>query len=188
MCIIDRVEAGVRSFINSYRSIKDNSDKIFTSIPEIEKQIHRGLQFVKYYFPKYKLPSKVITFIGPINSYGNIITPDALGVGLQLYLGRNFSLYQSEAGQELYPTYVSRRFEPEYIPVNCMKNIVDDMYPNSSAGRPLAEQMVEAGKRLYLLDALMPETADTLKTGYTAKQLQGSYENEANIWGFFFTG
>ena len=29
-----------------------------------------------------------------------------------------------------------------------MKNIIDDMYPDNSAGRPLVEQMVEAGKRL----------------------------------------
>jgi uncharacterized protein YjaZ len=45
--------------------------------------------------------------------------------------------------------------------------------------------MIEAGKRLYLLDHLLPETADTLKTGYTAKQLEGCLENEKNIWSFF---
>ncbi len=46
-------------------------------------------------------------------------------------------------------------------------------------------QMIQAGKRLYIVDHLMPETADTLKTGYTEKQLKGSYENEATIWSFF---
>ena len=46
--------------------------------------------------------------------------------------------------------------------------------------------MVEAGKRLYLLDRFMPETADTLKTGYTKAQLKGCYENEANYLELFF--
>ena len=47
--------------------------------------------------------------------------------------------------------------------------------------------MVEKGKRMYLLDKLMPETEDTLKTGYTKKQLEGCYENEGLIWNFFLT-
>lgn len=179
------VENGVKSFLATYRNIKDTSDIIFRQMPEIHSQVVRGLQFVKYYFPKYQVPSRFITFIGPVNSYGNIITPDALGVGLQLYLGRNYPLYLSEAAQALYPAYVSRRFEPAYIPVNTMKTVIDDMYPNNTIGRPLIEQMVEAGKRLYLLDRLLPEVPDTLKTGYTALQLKGALENESNIWSLF---
>lgn len=179
------VEQQVISFIRSYKTLKDSSDKVFSNTADIKKDIQRGLQFVKYYFPAYKLPNKVIAFIGPINSYGNILTTDALAVGLQLYMGRNYSLYQSEAGQELYPAYISRRFEKEYIPVNCIKTIVDDMFPDNSAGRPLIEQMVQAGKRLYLLDQLMPETEDTLKTGYTKNQLEGCYKNEETIWSYF---
>lgn len=175
----------VESFIRSYQPLKDSSDKIFTSLQTTEKDIRRGLQFVKYYFPSYKLPTKLITFIGPINSYGNILTTDALAVGLQLYMGKNFSIYQSEAGQELYPAYISRRFEKEYIPVNCIKTIVDDIFPDNNAGRPLVEQMIQAGKRLYVLDHLLPQTADTLKTGYTEKQLDGVYANESTIWSFF---
>lgn len=179
------VEQQIVSFLNSYRSLKDSSDKVFTNPADITKQVKRGLQFVKYYFPAYKLPNKLITFIGPINSYGNILTTDALAVGLQLYMGKNYSLYQSQAGQELYPAYISKRFEKEYIPVNCIKTIVDDMYPDNSAGKPLIEQMVQAGKRLYLLDQFMPETPDTLKTGYTKDQLDGCYKNEEVIWSYF---
>ncbi len=33
--------------------------------------------------------------------------------------------------------------------------------------------MIEKGKRLYVLDKILPNTADTLKTGYTAAQLTG---------------
>ena len=179
------VQHGISSFIQSYKSIKDDGDKIFTSMGEVQTEVKKGMQFVKYYFPSYKLPGKIITFIGPINSYGNILTTDALAVGLQLYMGSDYPLYQSQQGQELYPTYISRRFRKEYIPVNCIKNIVDDMYPQIAAGKPLIEQMIEAGKRLYLLDALLPETADTLKTGYTEEQLEGCLKNEELIWSFF---
>lgn len=179
------VEREVRAFIRSYIPLKTSADKLFTDMSRLQKEVSKGLQFVKYYFPTYKLPTKFITFIGPINSYGNILTTDALAVGLQLYMGKNFSLYQSEAGQEMYPAYISRRFEKEYIPVNCIKTIIDDIFPDNNAGRPLVEQMIQAGKRLYVLDQLMPDAADTLKTGYTKKQLQGCYANEGTIWSFF---
>jgi hypothetical protein len=179
------VNRGVVAFIKSYKSVKDSADIIYPSFDDVQKDVKRGLQFVKYYFPTYRVPNKIVTFIGPLNSYGNILTTDALAVGLQLYMGSNYSLYQSDAGQEMYPTYISRRFKKEYIPVNCIKTIVDDMYPNNSAGKPLIDQMIEAGKRLYLLDRLMPEAEDTLKTGYTKNQLQGSLENEQLIWSYF---
>ncbi len=179
------VEQEVKAYNRSYISLKEAADKIFTDMTVTEKEVRRGLQFVKYYFPSYKLPAKLITFIGPINSYGNILTTDAIAVGLQLYMGKNFSFYQSEAGQEMYPAYISRRFEKEYIPVNCIKTIVDDIFPDNNAALPLVEQMIQAGKRLYVLDQLMPETADTLKTGYTQKQLEGCYANEKTIWSFF---
>lgn len=178
------VEQQVKYFISSYKPSKDSADKIFADVKTTEKEVRKGLQFVKYYFPAYKLPAKLITFIGPINSYGNILTTDALAVGLQLYMGKNYSLYQSRAGQELYPAYISQRFERAYIPVNCIKTIVDDIFPDNNAGRPLVEQMVQAGKRLYLLDQLMPETADSVKTGYTQKQLEGCYANEGTIWSY----
>lgn len=183
----------VKRFIADYRPIKDSVDQKFRSIEEIEKEVKRGLQFVKHYFPAYNLPQKLITFIGPLDAYyeaslggfGDIITRDALGAGLQLHLGKNFSVYQTEMGQRLYPNYISRRFEPEYIPVNCMKNIIDDIFPDRSADRPLVEQMIEKGKRMYVLDKLLPYTEDSLKIGYTKKQLEGCYENEALIWNFF---
>ncbi|HEX8460906.1 MAG TPA: hypothetical protein VF623_05735 [Segetibacter sp.] len=182
------VEKQIANFVNSYKTIKDSADVIFADLSDVQTEVATGLKFVKHYFPDYKVPVKLITFIGPINSYGNILTTDAMAVGLQLYMGQNYSLYQSEAGQELYPAYISRRFQKEYIPVNCIKTIVDDLYPDNTAGRPLIEQMVQAGKKLYLLDQLMPETADTLKTGYTKAQLDGCFENESTIWSFFVQG
>ena len=178
-------EKNIRAFIASYQSMNQAAVKRITNFTAIEQEIKQGLQFVHFYFPSYKLPQKLITFIGPVNSYGNIITPNALAVGLQMYMGKDYPLYLSEMGQQMYPAFISRRFEPAYIPVNCIKNIIDDMYPSNSMGRPLVEQMVEAGKRVQLLSMLLPYTADTLLTGYTKQQLAGCFESEKNIWSFF---
>ena len=185
----------VRQFLSDYKPVKDSADHIFRKMDGVERDIEQNLKYVKYYFPRYQLPQKIITFIGPMDAYfegslggyGDVITSDALAVGLQLHLGKDFSLYKSEMGQALYPAYISRRFTPEYIPVNCIKNIIDDMFPDQSTGKHLVLQMVEKGKRMYLLDELMPHTDDTLKTGYSLSQLKGCYDNEGLIWNYFLT-
>lgn len=181
----DSAVARMKMFLHDYRLIYDSAQVLFTSFEKTQKEINHAFQFVKYYFPGYKLPEHLITFIGPVEGYGNVLTSEGLAIGLQLYLGRDFPVYHTDYINAVYPEYQSRRFEPQYIPVNCIKNIIDDIYPESTPGMPLAYQMVEAGKKLYILDQLMPETADSLKTGYTQKQLDGCFENEGLIWNYF---
>lgn len=59
------------------------------------------------------------------------------------------------------------------------------MYPDKSSGKPLVEQMIESGKRLYLLEKLLPDLPDSIRTGYTAQQLAFCEHNEQQVWGFF---
>jgi hypothetical protein len=48
------VENGVRSFIATYHSLNDTAKKAIGNIAAVEKEIKRGLQFVKHYFPAIK--------------------------------------------------------------------------------------------------------------------------------------
>ncbi|MBE7173448.1 MAG: hypothetical protein INR73_22940 [Williamsia sp.] len=148
------------------------------------RELTQAFRYLKYYFPGYRIPP-LVTYLGPFNAPGVAITNQAIAVGLQLFGGKNFSFYTSEAGIALYPSYISRRFEQQYIPANVMTAIINDIYPDRSTGRPLVEQMVEKGKQWYLLDKLLPETPDSIKTGYTNRQLDWCKENEGLIWDFF---
>ena len=82
------------------------------------------------------------------------------------------------------PAYRSRRFSKEYIIADGMQLIVDDISPDKSSGKPLIEQMIERGKQWWLLDKFLPETADSIKTGYTAAQLDWCRTNEGLIWSY----
>lgn len=163
---------------------------------EIEKSIgdtKNALKLVNYYFPNYKLPDQFITFIGPIDAYatnqtggsGDIITAQALGAGLQLHLGATAPIYNTEQGMQLYPSYISKRFTTDYIPVNAMKNVIDDILPAVKQGSALIDIFVDHGKRMYLLDLFLPNMNDTLKLGYTSSQLKGAEKNEGLIWNYF---
>ena len=185
----DSVANDSKLFLSTYKNIYFSSIKTFENFEPIQEQVKQGLQFVNYYFPKYPLPKKIVTFIGPLNGSWGIIMPDnSLAVGLQVYLGKDYPVYKTGEVLDMYPEYVSRRFEPEYIPVNCMKNVIDDIflsYPPAKKSTQLIEQMVDEGKKLYILDAFLPYTPDSLKTGYTQLQLDNSYAAEKEIWTYF---
>ena len=183
----DTVSKYVTLFIRDYKFVKDSADVLFKDFDKIKMDVQHYLQYVEYYFPRYKVPKKLITFIGPFDGYSDVLTADALAVGLQLHMGKNYSFYRSEISHDLFPEYITEKFEPSYIPVNCIRNIIDDLYPDKNTGRAFIEQMVEKGKRLYLMDKLLPGVPDHMKIGYKEFQLADCYKNEAVIWDFFLT-
>jgi hypothetical protein len=175
----------VHGFTTAYRHVYDTAEIVFKDFSQYEKEIKQGLQYVKYYFPAYKDRKRIITYIGPLDGYGDILTDDDILVGLQHHLGKNFSLYKSTFVQETYPDYISNRFEPDYISVNCMKNIVNDLYPEKMEDKPLVQQMVEKGKRLYILSKLLPKKEEYKLIGYTSEQLKAVYDHEVAVWNLF---
>ncbi len=177
--------AATRQFLSSYWPAKDSIEGKFENLSWLEKELKQSFKYVKYYFPKYQLPQKVVTFIGPFDAPGVAITQYALAIGLQLYAGKNFSFYTSMQGQEMYPTYISRRFEPSYITSNCMKAIAEDLFADKSGNKPLIEQMIEKGKYWYLVNQFLPEAPDSLITGFTQKQNDWCKANEGLIWNYF---
>lgn len=181
----DTTASYVWGFIKAYKPVYDTAQIIFKDFTPYEKEIKQGLQFVKYYFPAYKERKLLITYIGPLDGYGDAISDDVIMIGLQHHLGKGFSLYRSAMVQETYPDYITNRFEPDYISVNTMKNIINDLYPEKAEDKPLVQQMIEKGKRLYILSKLLPKKEEYKLIGYTEEQLKAVYEHEPAVWDLF---
>jgi len=188
------LEKEIRRFISVNRFIYEAAEKKYKDLGDIKSELEKSFQYVKYYFPSYTVP-KIITLIGPIDAMAKMqngdystdfLGRDFLGISLQFYLGANFSLYQAQYFiDNVAPRYRSRRFEKEYMVPDAMRLITDDLFPDKSNGRPLIEQMIEKGKQWWLLDKFMPATADSLKTGYTQRQLEWCKSNEGLVWNYF---
>jgi hypothetical protein len=174
----------LKHFIHVTRPLYDSLSFKFEDLSWLEKELNQSFKYLKYYFPDYKVP-KIVAYVGPFNAPGIAITNESLAIGLQLYGGKDFSFYTSAEGQEVFPLYISRTFEPQYITANSMIAIEQDLYPDKSGGRPLVEQMIEKGKQWYMLDKLLPNAPDSIKTRYTQAQLKWCESNEGLIWNFF---
>jgi hypothetical protein len=116
----------------------------------------------------------------------NYLGENFLAIGLQFYLGKDFSIYNDPGYiSSVAPLYRSARFSKEYIASDVFKLVIDDLFPDSSSRYPLIERFIEKGKRLYLLQQFLPNSNDTLLIGYTGKQLEWCKENERSMYNFF---
>jgi hypothetical protein len=174
-------QLAIKGFYAAYKSFNDSLELKYKSTTAIEKEITKGLQHVKYYFPEFRVPG-FITFLSTLDGPGTFTTPRYVGIGLQHYAGKNFGAYFDEPVQQIFPRYITRRFDEEFIASDCIKGIINELFPDKSNSKPLIEQMIEKGKRWYLLDKFIPDLPDSVKTGYTQKQLEWCNKNEGEVW------
>ena len=174
----------VREYIRNIKPLFDSANQEFTNLEKTQKQLEKNLKYVKSYFPSFNIPV-VLTSVeslnpeNPLEIYGTTYYHDTLIISLQMFLGKNFSVYDPAQ----YPDYLRRRFEPEYMVPNCLRAVAMDLYPDNTE-TALIDQMVEKGKQWYLQKKFLPDTPDSLITGFNTGQMKWCVENEGNIWSF----
>jgi hypothetical protein len=171
------IKAFYRNYLPIYKEVQ-NVNAIKIAKPAIEDAFKR----LHFYFPKYALTHHVILFVGPLESYGNIITNNAIAVGLQMHMGASSKWYYDEHIQTIYPTYLSRRYTPDYIALSTVQNILSDIYLPSNQSQTLIAQMIEAGKIQYIMNACFPTTPDSLRFGFTNEHCINLKNQEVKIW------
>lgn len=176
-------EEALREYFSFIKPLYDSVEKSITSIEKIEKNLEKNLKYVKHYFPSFKIPA-VLTTVESLNPenpyeiYGTTYYHDTLIISLQMFLGKDFSVYDPTK----YPEYLRRRFTAEFIVPNSIRSIANELYADSSQGAPLIEQMIEKGKQWFLLSRFLPEAPDSLITGYSRQQMEWIKNNEGDIW------
>jgi hypothetical protein len=163
------------------RGLQDTINAHFPDLHWLEKELAQGFRYMKYYFPAYQVP-RCITFFSGLNNFGAITIDTVLGIGLDMFLGKDYPFYGKVA--DPYPAYMLPRFASPYITADCFKAIEQQLYPPPQGGT-LLDHMIAAGKQLYFLDQVLPDAPDSIKTGFTQRQLDWCDDNEKQIWQYF---
>jgi len=160
------------------QEVRDSCQKVFSDMSRYENELKQALRYYKFYFPQKKIP-EVITFIS--NFSYSAITYDTmfLGIGLDMYLGKDFKYYP-----DLYPKYLYEKFSPEYLTANCMKALATENFKIEPHDNKMLSQMVSNGLVLYFTDLVMPNTEDYKKIGYNPEDIHWCFVNEPEIWKF----
>ncbi|HEX5001124.1 MAG TPA: hypothetical protein VFW78_01400 [Bacteroidia bacterium] len=173
--------AGLNAFIHDpeVKSVQEKINKEYPQTAELEKELSGFLKHLKYYFPEKPLP-EIVTYNSAFN-YAVVTADSVLGIGLDMFLGANEESYIRLG----IPKYMFDKFSREYILPSCVKGWFQSDFDGSDVKGDLISQMIYQGKLLYYMDLMVPDLADTLKTGYTATQLEWCRNNEEGIWAFF---
>jgi hypothetical protein len=165
-----------KDFVNLNKTVQQK----FPNTTQIDKELTSLFQYIKYYFPKYKIP-KLYYFNSGLNVYSAITYDTLVGVGLDMYLGKDFEFYPSIQ----LPDYQIAHCTPKYIAPNMASSVYQGIIPFDNAGKTLLDMMLQRGKELYFLDKVLPNTVDSLKIGFTKAQLDWCNKKEVFIWNMF---
>lgn len=167
----------------AYEDLNKEKDSVFTDLAPIEKELTQTFKYIKYYYPKIKAP-RFISFISGF-AVQTPIGDDYMGIGLDMFLGKGSKFYPAIV--ESVPLYLSKRFAPQYIVPRVTETYArEELFAERDEDRNLLAKMVHHGKILYFMDCVLADNVpDSVKIGYTTKQLEWCQTFENNIWGYY---
>lgn len=158
-------------------NIRKSAKQEFADFSKIENGLKNAFRYFQFHFPEHELPV-IYTYISGFNQ--SVVTADKIiGISLDKYLGRDYEYYQ----------YLNST--PSYKILNMHKGkIVSDVayawgvteFDDTGKITNLLDNMIYQGKLMYFVDALLPDEHDSIKIGYTKKQLEWCKMNEAKMW------
>lgn len=167
----------------AYTDLTHEVDSVFTNLKPIETDLTETFKYIKYYYPKAKVP-RFIAFVSGF-AVQTPIGDKYMGIGLDMFLGKDSKFYKAIV--QSVPMYLSRRFTPNNIVPRVAEAYAhEELFPEQDNDRTLLAKMIYKGKLLYFLDEILPEnTPDSIKIGYTDKQMAWCKNFESNIWAYF---
>lgn len=171
----------IRQFISDPDMKKAYSDcqKTYPDVKELEEELADAFRHYRYYFPKGNIP-KVNTIMSGFN-YPVVYIDSTLGIGLEMYLGSDNEFYRMLA----FPRYKSQFMNKENMIPDVVRIWMLSEHKYNMAQSDFLSQIIYMGKIMYLTDALLPRTPDTLKVQYSREQMEYCRQNEFNVWSYF---
>ena len=152
----------------------------YANTDDLEQSFSDALRHYKYYYPDAYTPSVVCMHTG--FNFGVYPTDSVIGIGLEMYLGPENEIVKSLPVSD-FPQYVKDQMRREYITVDAMNVWLSNrFYDHDAFGNTFLSQMIFYGKVQYMLDAVMPTVADSVKLKFSADQLAWCEASEYSVW------
>lgn len=156
----------------------NSSQKVFGDFAVEENALDDLFKHVKYYYPNFKEP-KVITILTNVDYNNRVVYADSLlFVSLDVYLGKEHEVYED------YPNYIKQNFTKRHLLVDVAEQLSAPMLRPDNSNSYISK-MIQEGKKMYLISALLPEAERAEIIGYSNEQVFWAEKSESNIWKYF---
>lgn len=165
-------------------NIYNQSVAQFGDFKKLNDQLLPIFQKYKYYFPENGTP-KVFVYSSGLQSLDYPVIYSSqdklMFIAMDAFLGEKSKLYDSLRVEH----YLRSNFYVDRVPSAVVAAIAEDIVTYSPRQQQFLDIILYEGKKLILQDALLTDTPDEYKIGYTPKQMKWCVENEGNIWTYF---
>ncbi len=160
------------------RFLFEETQKIYGDFSLQEQQLESLFSHMKYYFPAFREP-RVLTVITQVDYNNKVIYADSLlFIGLDLYLGEAHEVYAD------FPGYVKQNYNDGHLIVDVAESLVKPaLLPPAS--NSFVSRMVQEGKRLKIMELLLPDLPQEEIMGYSPEQWSWTQSSESDIWKYF---
>lgn len=160
----------------SMKTLHEDVQFEYENLDEIERQLTSAFTYYMYHFPDSTIP-EIVFNVSALN-YAIVATPKTLGIGLDMFLGADYPIYPMVG----LPQYMYKNMKRQQVVPQATKGWLQSMYETEAQRNTLLEYMVFEGKLLYATDALLRETPDSIKIGFTPSAMDWCEMYEARIW------
>lgn len=171
----------LRAFVEDpdWRQVQLAADSVLGDLVTQQRALEEAFARLKVAFPDSITP-RLVAFNSGFN-YGLFPTDSVLGFGVEWFVGSGHPVVDRLA-PEAFPQFVKERMVPEMLVPSAVKGWLLVHYAQPAGGMDLLTNLVETGKVMALLDALLPDTKPYLKFAFTPEQLAWCEANEALVW------
>jgi len=151
----------------------------YPTLDFLEDELTNAFKRFKYYFSDKYIPDVYSYVSGLLYEMPVQFMNDDMIVALDMYLGSQLDDYRKMR----IPLYKIQNMNRHHITRDAMYELYF-FYFLEKPGKDFLQLMINKGKHLYFLDAMLPKTADHIKIGYPKNKLDWCIANESNIWAF----
>lgn len=169
--------------------VKELSDTIrleYASISDIRAEFEKALRYMKLHFPEKQTPN--IYYCNTLFNYQRFLFQDskgdALGIGLDMFLKKYYDYKLIDPQNPAFSDYITVHFDREHIVPKGMILLIEEIM-GQDRGKRFIDQMIENGKKWYMLQRFMPDKPLHQLFDFTPEQLDWCLKNEFDIWSFF---
>ena len=162
-----------------WSALQQRADSMLGDMEPQRAEFELAFERLLTFFPDSLVP-RIIAFNSGFN-YGVTPTDSVLGVGVEWFIARG-SRTEAMLATDVFPQYMKDRMRPEMLVPSAVKGWLQVHYTRDVRGADLLTNLIEIGKVMYLLEAVLPETNPAFKFAFTDDQLRWCEDNEFNIW------
>lgn len=179
----------IREWIRHPRTqwLYDTVQQIFPDITPLKAQLTEAFRYAKYYFPQKPTP-RIYTTISDFGYFPFVYAEDSLrdglGISLEMFLGDTFPYLDYTGLNNAFSDYLTRSYNKDHLVRRTLEVWIDDM-AGPPPGNRLIDYMIHNGKKLFILNSLMPHAADSVIMDYPSVKLQWMIDHERNVYYHF---